>query len=150
MKYAGLIIVVALPTLFGGTTSPPPPQSPHRTEATSTIFVKDPGRFPCRIAIVSIDDVSTEPHGAFGGFPPSTFAVSPGHHIFRVHYTMGTYVGFEKLGTNFEQPHSYTLCSDSKGTSFTAWFIDETSGKQIEQKQSTDWKRILLRKRGNE
>jgi len=112
------------------------------------ITVRDPGRFPCRLAVTRIDAVSTEPFGGLGGLPPSKYSISPGHHVFSVRYTKGLASGFIKVEANLEQGHAYTLCSESEGMTFGAWFIDNATGAPIGQNQEKDWKKTLFGKLG--
>jgi hypothetical protein len=143
MKYLSFFIIIAAIVLPGCATYKAPPPA----QATCSITVHDTGKSRQRLDIVSIDHTSTEPNGGLGfGLPPSTFMVLPGHHTFRIRYTMavGLRVGYMKVETEFEPAHSYTLYSDSDGNRFTAWFVDDANGRQIEQKGSTDWKRLLF------
>jgi hypothetical protein len=142
MKYWAFFIIVVAIALPG--CDMPTYQSPPSGQATCSITVQDPGRFAHKIIITSIDQVGTEPHGGLFGMPPSTFRISPGHHAFSVRYTLVARMGYATIETEFEPNHSYTLYSDTDGNRFTAWFVDDANGKRIEQKESTDWTKVIL------
>ena len=59
---------------------------------------------------------------------------------------MEALIGYAKIETELEPAHSYTLYSGTDGNRFTAWFVDNTTGKRIDQKENTNWKRLLFGK----
>ncbi len=142
MKYVCILVICIAGMLSACTSYISPPDSGENC----TVTVRDPGRFPHRLAITAIDKASTEPAGGLGGLPPSRFTVSPGRHVFSVRYTMGGYTGFERVEAVLEAKHAYTLCSEAKGTQFMAWFIDDATGARIDQKHTTDLKKLLFGK----
>jgi hypothetical protein len=136
---AGLILMLG----FGGcaTYQAPAPDA----KGTASIRVEDPHLFPHRFGITKIDGADTTPGGILAvRLPPDHLSVAAGHHVFKVRYTMGTFIGWGEIEADISEGHSYTVLSKERGMKFIAWIVDDSTGNPIAGLAGSDWKSWLL------